>query len=82
MCKEVVIHIKNGSYVRCGSQSELLKSMSNGLVFHEDAWFNAESCLCSINLKETAILNGYIPSEYDEEDLYDIFDTHFYPIWD
>jgi hypothetical protein len=92
MCYDVIIHKNDGEEILCETQGELADEMSKGLYFHspeychdwtdselvEEWGFEPEVCLCPVDLKNTAEINGYQYSEYDENGEWDAFCRHFY----
>jgi hypothetical protein len=80
MCRNVIIHYTNGSEKVCETEFDLLKEMPNGITNYDQDFFDGSCCLCQTDLKQTAVLNGFISSYYNEMEEYDPFDVHFYQI--
>lgn len=87
MCRNVVIHNRDGSETICNRQGELQQAMPRELWFlpgHGDPGieydgYDPGGCLCPVDVERTARENGYRFSRVAPDGVADPFDDHYYP---
>lgn len=81
VCRNVIVHLADENIV-CYTQHDLNKVMSNGIVMETydnciklfpDPPYQPDMCLCPVDIKKTASVNGYRVE-------FDLSDYHFYKI--
>lgn len=78
MCRNVIIHHRDGSATVCETLGDLRAAMPRG-VWPDPPDLPPTSCLCPVDLDRTARENGYRVSRYAPDGTEDPFDDHLYP---
>ena len=86
MCRNAIIHHRDGSATVCRCQDDLHEAMPRGVWFFPPAGepdlegdgFDPDACLCPVDLDRTARENGYRVSRYAPDGTEDPFDDHLY----
>jgi len=78
---DVVIHRGNLGSVRCETINQLISYIGCDLSWHFNKVTNPEDfdiCLCPVDLKQTAIKNGYLQTQSKPDGDFDPFTYHWY----
>ena len=86
MCRNAILHHRDGSETVCRCQGDLHEAMPRGVWFFPPAGepdiegdgYEPEVCLCPVDIKRTARENGYRVSRYAPDGSEDAFDDHLY----
>jgi hypothetical protein len=86
MCRNAILHHRDGSETVCRCQADLQQAMPRGIWFFppagepdlERGGFEPGVCLCPVDLDRTARENGYRLSRYAPDGTEDVFDDHLY----
>lgn len=86
MCRNAILHHRDGSETVCRCQADLQQAMPRGIWFFPPAGepdlerdgFEPGVCLCPVDLDRTARENGYRLSRYAPDGTEDVFDDHLY----
>ncbi len=86
MCRNAILHHRDGSETVCRCQADLQQAMPRGIWFFppagepdlERGGFEPGVCLCPVDLDRTARENGYRVSRYAPDGTEDVFDDHLY----
>ena len=87
MCRNAIIHHRDGAETVCRCQADLREAMPRGIWFFppagepdlEGGGFEPGVCLCPVDLERTARANGYRLSRQGPDGVEDVFDDHLYP---
>lgn len=77
MCRNAIIHPRDGSATVCETLGDLRAAMPRG-VWPDPPDLPPTSCLCPVDLDRTARENGYRVSRYAPDGTEDPFDDHLY----
>ena len=77
MCRNAIIHHRDGSATVCETLGDLRAAMPRG-VWPDPPDLPPTSCLCPVDLDRTARENGYRVSRYAPDGAEDVFDDHLY----
>ncbi len=86
MCRNAILHHRDGSETVCRCQADLQQAMPRGIWFFppagepdlERGGFEPGVCLCPVDLERTARANGYRLSRQGPDGVEDVFDDHLY----
>lgn len=78
MCRNAILHHRDGSATVCETLGDLRAVMPRGVSPDLPA-AASPGCLCPVDLDRTARENGYRVSRYAPDGTEDPFDDHLYP---